>query len=87
MPIAIQPYNFATWKPGFLAQLGMVNYELPAVVPVKVQSRLADVSNVHISANRMIARKLRGYDGAYVNGSMAFASQAVVWSNRTIVQF
>lgn len=85
--LAEQPYNFPSWKPGFLAQFGIVNYELPHVVPVKVQGTFADVSSTRISPELIIALKLSGHDGAFVRASIAFQSQAVVWNNSAIVQF
>ncbi|SRR5579871_281088 len=33
--LARQPYNFASWKPSFLAPLGIMNDELPYIVPVR----------------------------------------------------
>ncbi len=85
--LAEQPYNFASWKPGFLEPLGIINSEVPYVVPVKVQGTFADVSSVRISPELIIALKLSGHDGAFVHASMAFQSQAVVWNNRAIAQF
>lgn len=85
--LAEQPYNFPSWKPGFLAQFGIVNYQTPNVVPVKVQGTFADISNTQISPELIVALKLSGHDGAIVHTSMAFLPQAVVWNNRAIVQF
>lgn len=85
--LAEQPYNFPSWKPGFLARFGIVNYETPQVVPVRVQGTFADVSSARISPELIIALKLSGHDGAYICASMAFLPQAVVWNNHAVVQF
>jgi hypothetical protein len=82
-----QPYNFPSWRPRFLEPLGISNTEVPHVVPVKVQGSFADISNVAISQDLIIALKLAGHDGAFIRSSMAFLPQAVVWNNSAVVQF
>jgi hypothetical protein len=85
--LAEQPYNFPSWKPGFLSQFGVINNEVPHVLPVKVAGSFADVSSARISPKLIVALKQSGHDGAFINGSIAFLPQAVVWNNRAIVQF
>ncbi len=85
--LAEQPYNFQSWKPSFLAQFGIVNNETPHEVPVKVQGLFADVSSARISPELIVALKQRGHDGAFIQASIAFLPQAVVWNNRAVVKF
>jgi hypothetical protein len=85
--LAGQPYNFQSWKPGFLAQFGLTNNETPHEVPVQVQGLFADVSSARISPELIIALKQSGHDGAFIRASIAFLPQAVVWNNGAVVQF
>jgi hypothetical protein len=86
--LAMQPYNFQPWKPGFLAPLGMVNDRVPHQVPIVVEGKFADVTDARISPDLVVElKRVSVFDGMVMRYSMAILPQNVVWSNSAIVQF
>ena len=85
--LAEQPYNFASWKPGFLSQFGITNDLTPHHVPVHVSGLFADLTNERISDNLIVSLKQEGYNGAFIRYNMAYLPQAVVWHNSAVMQF
>ena len=57
--LATQPYNIAFWKDEYLKPLGIEQPKMPKEVPIHIEGKLADVTNVHVGR---VARVVRCFE-------------------------